>query len=88
VTQGGTLQTASNATISLNVGWTNSDNSAQVGVHEAFLLAVDKSIILLQGHNDIDPKRVSADDTRYKVVYCHNTYICFSTNEQVLQNIK
>ena len=53
-------RTGTDATITMDVSWTDSSNQQPVGQHDLYMLAVDKSIIMLEGHNDVDPARVSS----------------------------
>ena len=56
---GNTQRTGTNAAISVEVAWTNPMETQAVGQHDVYMLAVDKSIILLEGDNDINPDSVS-----------------------------
>ena len=56
-------RTGSYATLNVDVTWTDpsKQRTIAIGQHDVYLLAVDKSILLLQGDNDISPARVSGD---------------------------
>ena len=54
-----TQRTGTNAAIHMNVSWASPAKVQAIGPHDLYMLAVDKSIILLEGDNDINPGRVS-----------------------------
>lgn len=52
-------RTGTYASVDFAVEWTDSNKSEVVGEHSMYLLAVDKSVTLLPGDNDISLTKVS-----------------------------
>ncbi|XP_070198324.1 CD109 antigen-like [Littorina saxatilis] len=58
-------RTGTTTNISLGVTWTDASDPRAVGQHDMYVLAVDKSLLLLQGDNDIQPERIKKSLKRF-----------------------
>lgn len=58
-----TQRSGTDATVNLAVAWSDKSRVDTVGVHDVYMVAIDKSVILLRGdNNNLNPKRVRHDE--------------------------
>ncbi|KAK7504615.1 hypothetical protein BaRGS_00004101, partial [Batillaria attramentaria] len=67
-----TQRTGTNATINIAVSWADSTKNQPVGSHDVYMLGVDKSILLLEGDNDIKPAAVEEELEQFNLPEIQN----------------
>ncbi|KAK7114959.1 CD109 antigen-like isoform X3 [Littorina saxatilis] len=62
----GEVRTGTNTTLTMQVAWTDTTKADPIGMHDVYMLAVDKGI-LSEGHNDFTPEKVEEELKRFNL---------------------